>query len=79
MQEHITTVEIYGLLTTLPLDTEHNREVTLNIKRDTEKGEKHYILYSTTGQILIKFKVLDTNEDGTFRYQEKQEEKQVSD
>ena len=78
MQEHITTVEIYGLLTTLPLDTEHNQKVTLTIKRDIQKGEKYYILYSATGQILIKFKVLDTDEDGTFRYQEK-EEKQVSD
>lgn len=78
MQEHITTVEIYGLLTQLPLGTEHNREVTLNLKRDKEKGEKHFILYSASGQILIKFKVLDTDEDGKFRYQEtaaKEEEK----
>jgi len=75
LQEHITTVEIYGQLTTLPLGNEHNKDVTLTLKRDKEKGEKHFIIYSISGKILIKFKVLDTDEDGKFRYQEAEEKK----
>ena len=76
MQEHITTVEIYGLLTQLPSAqpgrTEYNRDVVLKLTRDKEKGEKHFIIYSINGKILIKFKVLDTDEDGKFRYQEQE-------